>query len=670
METEFAGVLAEGSRLQEYEIVRVLGRPGGFGITYLATDTHLHKPVAIKEFLPTGLAVRGENSSITVRSSEDRLVFDWGLKSFLNEARVLARFSHPNLVQVHRFFEANGTAYIVMEYIKGETLSEVLKREVTLDEERLRNILLPIADGLEAVHGADILHRDVKPENIIIRPNGLPVLIDFGASRNALGGKTFDVTSITTAGYSPIEQYSAESGGQGPWTDIYALGAVAYRAISGKRPLDAVDRVTADRLPPAKEIGANRYTPSLLNAIDLALSLSPDARPRSVSAWKEALLGFRGARDDKVAAVQSGPLEIAATSAASAEGTSPAAAAPPPAAQDEPASSRNMPAPASETPHEPAETFAAAEVPPIFERPPVTDTTPQSRWRGLARSYANTAALVVLALVAVYWMFGLRKAPPADPGAGATPNVTAQETQPAQTAGTPPEMAGGATTPAATTPDTAPTVPDQSSSQPASPLQSAGKSTAVPASAAATPPETPAVSGPASADTAPASGRPAEASPQIAALFEKLKGEWSATRAYLVTVPGTSCPVEIKRTWAFDFASTSTESGSVIGTYNTSFEAQSAGTKAGCAKIGGAANVIGEIAAQPLRGGKIRVSTMGVKCSGDCKGVRGLFDPRAVSRELKFLPPGAFDSLSFADGDIQFTLTRSRTKRGPKPNRR
>lgn len=287
--TVVAGSLAAGTRLHEYEIQQVLGH-GGFGITYLARDTHLDKVVAIKEYLPADLAVRTDANSVTVRAQDSREAFDWGREQFLKEARVLARFSHPNLIAVHRFFEANNTAYFVMEYAEGTTLDHLLKKQGALPEESLRRVLDPILVGLDQVHRAGVLHRDIKPGNIILRANGQPVLIDFGAARQNLSSATRSIMSVLTAGYAPIEQYSTSSG-QGPWTDLYALGAVAYRMLSGRKPVDSIARVREDPLVPASMIGQGRYAPHFLAAVDWALAVDADDRPKSIAEWRLALDG-------------------------------------------------------------------------------------------------------------------------------------------------------------------------------------------------------------------------------------------------------------------------------------------------------------------------------------------------------------------------------------------
>ena len=287
--TGYLHTLPEGYRIQEYELVRVLGH-GGFGITYLGHDHHLDKAVAIKEYLPNDLALRGDNHSVLPRSTQDTADYEWGLERFLGEAQVLARFDHRHIIKVYRFFRAQGTGYIVMEYAEGETLSKLLQRQGTLTEAGLRQILFPLLDGLEAVHQAGFLHRDITPGNVVIRDDGSPVLIDFGAARQAVAGKSRSVTAIITPGYAPIEQYSTK-GHQGPWTDIYGLGAVCYRCLAGTQPDDAVERIRKDPLVPAAERCRGKVSVSLLAAIDRALCVDEGERPQTISAWRSALGG-------------------------------------------------------------------------------------------------------------------------------------------------------------------------------------------------------------------------------------------------------------------------------------------------------------------------------------------------------------------------------------------
>ena len=280
--------LPQGTRVRDFEFHRVLGH-GGFGMTYLGWNVTLDIPVAIKEYLPADLATRESDMSVVPQSSQVVADFQWGLERFLDEARTLARLQHPNIVRVHQYFEAHGTAYIAMDYVEGEDLSAYLTRKETLSEDELKGILYPLLSALEVVHGADFLHRDIKPGNIVLRDSdGSPVLLDFGSARQAIGAKSRSVTSIVTPGYAPIEQYSSR-GRQGAWTDIYALGGVCYRALTGLMPDDATDRIRQDPLVPVAERCASQASRGFLSAIDMALSVDEGDRPQSVAAWRVAL---------------------------------------------------------------------------------------------------------------------------------------------------------------------------------------------------------------------------------------------------------------------------------------------------------------------------------------------------------------------------------------------
>ena len=282
--------LPQGTRVQDFEFHRVLGH-GGFGITYLGWNIALDIPVAIKEYLPADLAMREQDMSVLPKSSGDEADFHWGLDRFLDEARVMARFKHPNIVQVQHFFQAHGTAYIVMEYVEGETLADLLKRRGTLTESELKHILLPLLAGLIDVHEAGILHRDIKPGNILLRAaDGSPVLVDFGAARQAVGARSRSVTAVLTPGYAPIEQYSSR-GHQGPWTDMYAMGGVCYQALTGKVPDEAMDRIRQDPLIPITEVAKGKATDSFLFAIDWSLRVEEADRPQGIRIWRAALLG-------------------------------------------------------------------------------------------------------------------------------------------------------------------------------------------------------------------------------------------------------------------------------------------------------------------------------------------------------------------------------------------
>ena len=285
--TDAGDALAPGTRLDEFEIERVLGA-GGFGVTYLARDLSLDTWRAVKEYLPRDWGTRRGDGTIGPRTAGDTEDYRWGLERFLEEARILARFDHPHLVRVYRVFEAYGTAYLVTEYVEGRTLTAEVDAEGPLSEARVRDMLAALTDGLSVVHAAGLLHRDIKPGNVIVRPDGTPVLIDFGAARQAIGRHSRSVTAVLTPGYAPIEQYSAR-GNQGPWTDIYALGAVAYWALGGEVPEDATERVRNDRLRPLTEVARRRVSARLAKAIDAALAVTEGDRPQSLEEWRELL---------------------------------------------------------------------------------------------------------------------------------------------------------------------------------------------------------------------------------------------------------------------------------------------------------------------------------------------------------------------------------------------
>jgi serine/threonine protein kinase len=278
--------LPRGTKLFEFEIETVLGH-GGFGITYRASDTHLEELVAIKEYLPNELGVRVSDETVRAKSTSEQPDFEAGLAAFLQEARMIARFRHRNIMQVRRFFKLHGTGYIVLEYENGETLSQRLASG-PISETELRELLAQLLDGLEAIHSRAILHRDLKPSNIIIREDGTPVLIDFGAARDFTNRHSRSITAVAAPGYSPPEQYGV-GGQQGPWTDFYALGAIAYRCVTGETPVDSLRRMRSDPLKPATVAAKGRYTPKLLEAIDWLLKIDEAERPKSAAEVRTAL---------------------------------------------------------------------------------------------------------------------------------------------------------------------------------------------------------------------------------------------------------------------------------------------------------------------------------------------------------------------------------------------
>lgn len=297
--TEESNALPAGFSLHRYLIDSILGA-GGFGITYRAIHEALENQVALKEYFPAEWAYR-DHDAITVRAnaqgqiparSGEPACYDWGLQRFLDEAKILVQINHPCVVRVRDYFTANGSAYIVMEYEAGESLSALLQRGGILPENELRRLLDDVMPALEAVHGQGYLHRDLKPSNLYMRSNdGRVMLIDFGAARQALGRRTRSVTSVVTPGYSPIEQYVTVGDDYGPWTDIYALGAVLYRCITGAPPIEAPGRVLKDPVQPAVECGAGLYSRALLRVVDKALAVRPEERFQTVAAMREALRG-------------------------------------------------------------------------------------------------------------------------------------------------------------------------------------------------------------------------------------------------------------------------------------------------------------------------------------------------------------------------------------------
>ena len=276
----------------DYKIDRVLGA-GGFGVTYLADEIALSRKVSIKEYFPSDFAARTSDGSATPRSEDCSGDYTWGLERFIEEAQTLAKFNHSNIVRVYRTFRANNTAYMVLHFEEGQSLKSWLKSLNRAPRQKeLDAIVGPLLDALQTIHKADFLHRDIAPDNIIIRKSGDPVLIDFGAARSdiAAHSKTKTVSALVKPGYSPYEQYAETSKQQGPWTDIYALAATLYHAVTGKRPPDSPSRMLKDEMVPAHEAALSSYRPTFLDAIQKGLSLKVNARPQSVAAWRGALL--------------------------------------------------------------------------------------------------------------------------------------------------------------------------------------------------------------------------------------------------------------------------------------------------------------------------------------------------------------------------------------------
>ena len=279
--------LQPGQLIGRYEIAAVLGQ-GGFGITYRARDIQLGREVAIKEYLPTALAIRQDGTTVLPRTTKMADDFGWGRERFVTEGRTLASLHRvPAIVQVFDFLEANGTAYIVMELLHGETLEARIAHLGKLGPEDVDRILWPLLDGLEKVHDAGFLHRDIKPANILLDDAGNPTLIDFGASRAAMAGRSVALTAIFTPGYAAAEQMTSAK--QGPWTDIYGLSATLYHAIAGQTPPSAFDRMLDDAYQPLAQLNPPGFARGVLAGVDAGLAVAARDRPQSIAGWRPIL---------------------------------------------------------------------------------------------------------------------------------------------------------------------------------------------------------------------------------------------------------------------------------------------------------------------------------------------------------------------------------------------
>lgn len=293
-------LLPPGTRIADYRIEDVLG-DGGFGITYRARDVLLRTDVALKEYFPLNVAVRRDDGTVEAISPERQGVYAHGLKRFLEEARLLASFSHPNIVSVLRFVNQLGTGYIAMEYVEGEALVQRFDSvgDAGMEQSEVLDILEPLIDGLEHLHKSGIIHRDVKPENIFIRADGTPVLIDFGGARDFETSEGWDLSMLVSPNYTPIEQYvkkgAPQKYAQGPWSDVYSLAAVAFAMVSLLRPVAAGERLEGKRYQSVRTVAKRAYHSALLDAIDGALALEPGNRPQDFGAFHDAIAVARAA---------------------------------------------------------------------------------------------------------------------------------------------------------------------------------------------------------------------------------------------------------------------------------------------------------------------------------------------------------------------------------------
>lgn len=288
-----AGTLPPGSAIAEFEITRLIGQ-GGFGVVYEAWDHTLERVVAIKEYLPTSLATRTGDGTILPLSERHRETFDLGMRSFINEARLLAQFDHPSLLKVYRFWQERGTTYMVMPFYRGDTLRQALADiPAGVDEGWLLRVMDGVSQALAVMHAANCFHRDIAPDNILLlEGSGRPVVLDFGAARRVISDKTQAITVILKPGYAPVEQYAEMPDmKQGPWTDVYALAAVMHVAICGRSPPPSVARIMSDSYVPlaGNEQLLQRYSPAVLAAVDAGLAVRPEGRPQSMAEFRERL---------------------------------------------------------------------------------------------------------------------------------------------------------------------------------------------------------------------------------------------------------------------------------------------------------------------------------------------------------------------------------------------
>jgi serine/threonine protein kinase len=274
-----------------YRIERVVGA-GGFAVTYEAEDLLLRKKVAVKEYYPIDYGDRDAAMRILPKSEVHTTTFEWGRSNFLEEARTLARLEHPSIVRVLRVFEANSTAYMVMHFEDGHSFETWLTNlhRAPMQQE-LDAIIAPLLDALDLIHSAGILHRDIAPDNIIIRADGSPVLLDFGAARRADATAGGGLTGVVKAGYSPPEQYTSNCRLQGPWSDFYALGGTLYRAVTGRVPEEAMLRLDNDCMTTAEKAANGTYRPRFLGAIDACLEVRRSRRPRSGKMLRSLMFG-------------------------------------------------------------------------------------------------------------------------------------------------------------------------------------------------------------------------------------------------------------------------------------------------------------------------------------------------------------------------------------------
>jgi serine/threonine protein kinase len=460
--------LPAGTRFGELEVVRVLG-VGGFGIVYLARDHSLERDVALKEYMPASLASRGQGAQITVRSGSFAETYAVGLRSFVNEARLLARFDHPSMVKVHRFWEDNGTAYMVMQYLQGKTLREVRKAMTQPpDEAWIRRVLDPVLSAVDRLHTEGVYHRDIAPDNILLQPDAPPILLDFGAARRVISDRTQSLTAILKPSYAPIEQYAEMTSlRQGPWTDIYAIGAVIHFLLFGAPPSPATARAVSDDIEALASRTVPGVSPQFMAVMAWTLAVRPQGRPQNIEELRAALDGrltppLRSGAGGPGAAPQfdaNAPTAFEPTLRVEGSYSEPTRAdtahqptqriAPPPAAprtatQPQPRGLASAEAAAGPAPAPlPARRDAAAG--------PRAGAAEASSGKGAI--FAGIAVAVLLVAGAGYWLFGgQRAAPSAPPSAAISPEPPVAAAAPTPAAAASPAAAPPAPAPAAVSP--------------------------------------------------------------------------------------------------------------------------------------------------------------------------------------------------------------------------
>ena len=278
--------------LGDFTVTRVIGL-GGFSIVYMAHDNVLHRTVAIKEYLPITIAGRTSAKTVMVRSTRHSDTYSAGLQSFMREARLQARFTHPAMLEVYQVWEQNSTAYMAMRYYPGESLLALradATASIVFNEETIRRIMSPVFEGVAVLHEQSVLHRDVSPDNILIMPSGSLVLLDFGSARMVVVGAEQSLTTVLKPGYAPVEQYIDDGTmPQGPWTDVYALGAVLYFLVMGTPPPQAVTRMLGGTLHEFEAAAQGRYSTEFISAVIASMTVQPTLRLQSVAALRAAL---------------------------------------------------------------------------------------------------------------------------------------------------------------------------------------------------------------------------------------------------------------------------------------------------------------------------------------------------------------------------------------------